>query len=26
MPAEPIRLKSDELWNLINYIRTFSKK
>jgi mono/diheme cytochrome c family protein len=26
MPAEPIRLKSDELWNLINYIRTFSAK
>lgn len=26
MPAEPIRLKSDELWNLINYIRTLSAK
>ena len=26
MPAEPIRLKQDELWNLINYVRSFSKK
>jgi mono/diheme cytochrome c family protein len=26
MPAEPIRFKPDELWNLINYIRTFSAK
>ena len=26
MPAEPIRLKPDELWNLINYVRSLSNK
>jgi mono/diheme cytochrome c family protein len=26
MPAEPIRFKQDELWNLINYVRSLSKK
>jgi mono/diheme cytochrome c family protein len=26
MPAEPVRFKSDELWNLINYIRTLSAR
>jgi len=26
MPAEAIRLKQDELWNLINYVRSFAKK
>jgi mono/diheme cytochrome c family protein len=26
MPAEPIRLKQDELWNLVNYVRSLSRK
>ena len=26
MPAEPIRFKQDELWNLINYVRSFSSQ
>ena len=26
MPAEPIRLKQDELWNLVNYVRSLAKK
>jgi len=26
MPAEPIRLKPDELWNLINYVRSLANK
>ena len=26
MPPEQIRVKSDELWNLINYSRMLSKK
>ena len=26
MPAEPIRQKPDELWNLINYVRSFAKQ
>jgi mono/diheme cytochrome c family protein len=26
MPAEPIRLKQDELWNLINYVRSLANK
>ena len=26
MPPEGDRLKADELWNLVNYIRTFSSK
>jgi mono/diheme cytochrome c family protein len=26
MPAEPIRQKPDELWNLINYVRSLAKQ
>ena len=26
MPPEGTRLKSDELWNLVNYVRTLTKK
>lgn len=26
MPAEPVRLKQDELWNLVNYVRSLAKQ